>query len=106
MNKITNDFKNKILSDDEYEYLYNYDISEKINILNDFTYIINWIFKTFNKYFLNISDVETNDELKPLDYKLLNEYFEIQKNIKIINGKKSSDELYQFINNNKSSKKL
>jgi len=109
MAKITQDFKNKKISDDEYEYLFNYDISEKINISNDFTYIINWIFKTVNKYFLNIVDVKNKKELEPTYYKLLNEYFEAQISIYSIkkDGKTEIvlDELNKFMTNNKNNPK-
>jgi hypothetical protein len=104
MVKITDDFKNKKISDDEYEYLYNYDISEKINISNDFTYVINWIFKTFNKYFLNVSDVKTNEELQPNDYELLNKYWEAQKSYDFYT-ENSETKLKEFIEIEKSSKK-
>ena len=97
MSKITNDFKNKKITDNTYEYLYNYDISEKINISNDFTCVINWIFKTFNKYFLGISDITENDKLEQEDYKLLNEYFEAQKSINFKDGNNAYKNLNDFI---------
>ena len=94
------DFKSNVLSLSDYGFLYNYSISEKINIQNDFNFIINWIYKTFCKLFLNEKVKETingkekikTEDLTSNDYKKLNEYYESQKNKELFEPHKKSSE--------------
>lgn len=80
---IKEDYENNNLSFENYEKIYNYNLDEKININNGYTFIIDWIFKTFCKSYLEYYIIGKEKlTLTPTDFEKLNEYFDAQKNIK------------------------
>lgn len=93
---IKQDYKNNNLSFENYEKIYNYNLDEKININNGYTFIIDWIFKTFCKSYLEYYKINGEENnFVPTDFEKLNEYFDAQKNIKL--NPPNYDELNQFL---------
>ena len=93
---IKKDYEQDRISFEDYEKIYNYNLDEKININNGYTFIIDWIFKTFCKSYLEYYIIG-KEKLTPTDFEKLNEYFDVQKNIII--GTKTRSANYDELNN-------
>lgn len=99
---IKRDYKRGMISLEDYEKIYNIILDEKINVNNDYTFIINWIFKTFCKSYLEYDDIGGNKViLSPIDFEKLNEYFNIQKNLNLKTKNIDYSELNNFLKQNK-----
>ena len=94
---IEKDYKSGIITLEDYERIYNYILDEKININNDYTFIINWIFKTFCKSYLEFDAIGKDNKLTSIDFEKLNEYFDIQKNINVKTHNIDFSDLNKFL---------